>query len=175
MGSKNALASGISERFQFSFQSNIHPAGKPELVRWQWLSSHRSRGDLNAAQNDGHKVILGLHDRSDPFARVMVFSSHRKTSPYRFEKGDSGTAASVFVFPFGVLSTVDWEETEGVPVTTLPSAGAYSDEPSVLADESKTGQPGQLGGPVRTDASSEPGKGNGSGKRRGKGTADCAI
>ena len=64
----------------------------------------------------------------------MILSLHRNQSPYRFEEGDSGTATSVFVFPFGVLSTVDWEETEGIPVTTLPRAGTYDDGPVTGAD-----------------------------------------
>lgn len=138
----------IRQRFQYTFQANVHPEGRPSEVRWRWLSTFRSFADNNRSQDDGHKIILGLHDNEDPFSRVMILSSHRRESPYRFEKGDSGTATGVFVFPFGVLSTVDWEETEGIPVTTLPRAGTYDDGPVAVAG----GRRGAASGPG-TDAS----------------------
>ncbi len=151
--SAQSEASRLHDRFQYTFQANVHPQGKPSQVRWRWLSTQRSRADDNRKQDDGHKIILGLHDSSDPFARVMILSSHRKQSPYLFEKGDSGTATSVFVFPFGVLSTVDWEETEGIPVTTLPRAGTYDDGPVMVAG--RDGAPGKRGTGAENGAENE--------------------
>ena len=165
----------VNHRFQYSFQSNIHSSGTPTEVKWRWLSTLRSIADAGKGDKDGAFVQLNLHEGSDAIKRVLVLSSHREKAPFRFEKGDSGSAVGVFVFPFGTLSTVDWEETEGVPVTLLPPAGTYKEDGAVASGGSAEGAPGQnAGGPKAPNKGGDEVASSGeAGKQGAGGKASC--
>jgi|GEM_PF-3969395 len=159
-GGKKSDFDTANERFKYTFQTNMHSSSEQSAIRWRWLSSHRSIADAGKGVTDEHLVQLNLHDSTDSFKRVLMLSSHKEKAPYRFEKGDSGTAVSMFVFPFGSLSTVDWEETEGVPVTLLPGAGTYKEDGAVASGGSAGGG-GQSTGDAKRPGKGERGKVNG--------------